>query len=297
MKFNNLTLKKELSYELMLLPALLGYLVFFVYPVISSFVMSMTDWHIARQQTSFIGLDNFVRLFQDEEILGGMKNSILYAVLMTIIQNILAVPLAVALDRKLKSKNLLRMVFFSPAVLSILVVGYLWSFIMSPTDYGLLNQVVQIFGAEKVNWLGDENIALISVLATQVWQWTGWAMVIYVANLQGIPKDHYEAATIDGANSWQTFWKITLPQLFPSFTFNLVMSMIGGLKVFDVVYAMTNGGPGHATETITIVLLKRAFTEGEFGLACAFSVVFFALIMVISMIQVKYLQRWEDSVV
>lgn len=296
MKINKLKLKKELSYEILILPALLGYLIFFVYPVLSSFVMSTTNWHIASQDIQFIGFENFIRLFHDEEIITGIRNSILYAIIMTIVQNFLAVPLAVALNANLKSKNLLRMIFFSPAVLSILVVGYLWSYIMSPTDYGLLNQVFSFFGISKVNWLGDQNIALFSVIFTQVWQWTGWAMVIYLANLQSIPIEHHEAASIDGASSWKIFWRITLPQLVPSVTFNSVMSMIGGLKVFDVVYAMTNGGPGHATETITLVLIKRAFTEGEFGYACAFSVVFFTLILIISSIQVKYLQKWEDKV-
>ena len=297
MNFNKLNLKRELSYELLLLPALLGYLVFFIYPVISSFVMSVTDWSAASQQISFIGLENYKRLFQDEEILIGIKNSIFYALAMTVVQNGLAIPLAVVLDRNLASKNILRMIFFSPAVLSILVVGYLWSFIMAPTDYGLLNRILHFFGFGQVNWLGDEQSALMSIILTQVWQWTGWAMVIYVANLQSIPKDHYEAATIDGGSSAQIFWRITLPQLVPSVTFNSVMSMIGGLKVFDIVFAMTNGGPGHATETITTVLIKRAFAESEFGYACAFAVVFFVLIFIISTIQVKYLQKWEDKVV
>lgn len=297
MKLNTQKIKREISYEILLLPALLGYMVFFIYPVISSFVMSVTDWNLARKSISFNGFENFIRLFQDEEILIALKNSIFYAILMTVLQNTLAVPLAVALDHNLKTKNFLRMIFFSPAVLSILVVGYLWSFIMSPTDYGLLNRLLQTFGVGPVNWLGDQKIALFSVVATQIWQWTGWSMVIYLANLQSVPKEHYEAADIDGANPRQTFWRVTLPQLVPSVTFNSVMSMIGGLKVFDSVYAMTNGGPGHATETIILVLLKRAFTEGDFGYACAFSVVFFLLIFSISIIQVKYLKKWEDKVV
>ena len=259
--------------------------------------MSMTDWSLARKSIAFNGFENFVRLSRDEEILIALKNSILYAVMMTVFQNFLAVPLAVALDQDLKKRNFLRMLFFSPAVLSILVVGYLWSFMMAPTDYGLLNRFLQNFGISPVNWLGDGKIALLSIVITQVWQWTGWSMVIYLANLQSIPKEHYEAADIDGANTWQVFWRVTFPQLFPSVSFNSVMSMIGGLKVFDAVYAMTNGGPGHATETIILVLLKRAFTEGHFGYACAFSVVFFLLVFGISTIQITYLKKWEDKVV
>lgn len=296
MRLNRVTLKREIRYELLLLPALAGYLIFFIYPTISSFFYSFTDWSIYSQKVRFIGFENFIKLTQDEEIFIGIKNSVTYALLMTVLQNCLAIPLAVALDRNLKTKNILRMLFFSPAVLSILVVGFLWSYIMAPTDYGLLNRILQLIGIGKVNWLGDERIALFSIVITQLWQWTGWAMVIYLANLQSIPIELYESSNIDGASNMQNFFRITLPLMVPSVSFNAVMSMIGGLKVFDIVFAMTSGGPGFATETITMVLIKRAFTEGLYGYTCAYSIVFLILIMFASSIQIWLLQKWEDKV-
>ena len=187
------------------------------------------------------------------------------------------------------------MIFFAPAVLSTLVVGYLWSYIMAPTDYGLLNRILIGIGLEKVNWLGNPNLALFSILFTQTWQWIGWAMVIYIANLQSIPQELYECSKIDGANGWKTFWKITFPMLAPSITINCVLSIIGGLKVFDVIFAMTGGGPGHATETITTVLIKRGFTECQFGYASAIAVILFMIIAFIASIQLNYFQKWEDK--
>lgn len=289
------SLMREIHYELFLLPALLGYSLFFIYPVVSSFCYSLTDWTQFSKQIHLTGIANYIRVLGDEELLIGIKNSFIYAMLMTIFQNGLAIPLAVALDHNLKTKNLLRMIYFAPAVLSIMVVGYLWSYIMAPTDYGLINKALIAIGLWKINWLGQSNLALYSIVITQVWQWTGWAMVIYLANLQSIPMEIVECSKIDGANGWQAFWRITLPMLIPSITVNSVLSMIGGLKVFDAIFAMTGGGPGHATETITTVLIKRGFTECEFGYASAIAVTLFIVIAIISSAQLNYLQKWEDK--
>ncbi|OPH49326.1 sugar ABC transporter permease [Paenibacillus ferrarius] len=288
--------KKEFIFISFLLPALIGYSIFYMYPIINTFIYSFTDLSLYKPSMHFIGLQNYIRLFQDETVSTGIKNSIIYALAMTVLQNGLAIPLAVVLNRHLKTKNLLRLVFFAPAVLSPLVVGFLWSYIMSTTDYGLLNQLLQGVGLSKINWLGNPKLALYSVIITQVWQWTGYAMVIYLANLQGISKDYYEAAELDGAGGWVTFWKITLPLLAPSITFNTVMSMIGGLKVFDVVFAMTGGGPGHSTETIVITLMNKGISESQFGYGSAFAVVFSIIVIIVAALQIKVLKRWEDGV-
>ncbi|MBP2000161.1 raffinose/stachyose/melibiose transport system permease protein [Paenibacillus shirakamiensis] len=287
--------KRERSFFLLILPAVLIYMIFYLYPVISTFVHSFTDWSLLQKNIHFIGLDNYKALFHDDVVLTGIKNSILYAIIMTIVQNALAVPLAVALDRNLRTKNWLRMIFFAPAVLSPLVVGFLWSYIMSSLDYGPLNQILTHLGLGSVNWLGSAKLALYSVILTQVWQWTGWAMVIYLANLQGISKELFEAAHMDGANGWKTFWKITLPLLVPSITINTVLSMIGGLKVFDIIFSMTNGGPGHATESIVTVLLQRAFTDSQLGYASALGVLFSSFVMIVTVLQLRLMKRWEVS--
>lgn len=294
---NRAFLKREINYSLFLIPALAGYVVFYVIPVISSFYYSVTNISLFTKSASFIGLDNYLKILGDEQILIGIKNSFIYAVMMTIFQNGLAIPLAVALDAKLKTRNLLRMIFFAPAVFSSLVIGYLWSYIMAPTDYGILNQAIMSFGFPKVNWLGEPGIALYSIILCQVWQWVGWAMVIYLANLQSILPDYYEAARIDGANGLQAFCHITFPMLAPSLTVNSVLSMIGGLKVFDSIFAMTQGGPGYSTTSITLVLIQRGFTEGLYGYASAIAVLLFVIIAVLSLIQLHFLQKREEKIV
>ncbi|NOU71744.1 ABC transporter permease subunit [Paenibacillus sp. LMG 31458] len=287
--------RRDLVFIGFILPAFIGYLIFYLYPMFATFIYSFTDWTGYRKEINFVGLDNFVKLFHDEDVTIGIKNSVIYALAMTIFQNGLAIPLAVALHRPLKSRNLLRTIFFLPAILSPMVVGFLWSYIMSATDHGVLNQLLVSVGFNKVNWLGDPDLALYSVIFTQIWQWTGYAMVIYLANLQGISKELYESAGIDGTNGWQNFWYITLPMLIPAITFNTVMSMIGGLKVFDVIFAMTHGGPGHSTETIVMTLITKGITHAQYGYGSAFAVVFSLLIMLITFIQLRVLKRWEEK--
>lgn len=285
--------KKQLSYIVLIVPAFLVYALFYLYPVISTFAYSFTDWSLISKNTSFVGFDNYKALLEDDVVGIGIRNSIVYAILMTIIQNALAIPLAVALDRHLFTKNILRAIFFAPAVLSPLVVGFLWSYIMSSLEYGPFNLILKMIGLEPVNWLGEPKIALYSILLTQVWQWTGWAMVIYLANLQGISRELYESASIDGASRWKSFWKVTLPLLIPSITINTVLSMVGGLKVFDIIYSLTSGGPGHATESIVTVILYRAFTDNKLGYASSFAVVFTLFVIIVTSIQLRLMKRWE----
>lgn len=164
--------------------------------------------------------------------------------MITVVQNTLAIFFAVLLNQKLFMADVAKSVFFLPAVLSILVVGYLFQYIMTSADYGLLNNILRSFGGKPVNWLGSNKLALYSVLATQVWQWIGWSMVIYIANLKSTDPGLYEAARMDGAGGLKLFSWITLPLLYPAASFNILMSLIGGLKVFDAVFAMTKGGAG-----------------------------------------------------
>lgn len=280
----------------MLLPALLGYAVFFLYPALANFYYSLTDWSHFRPGARWVGLDQYRRLAGDEQIWLGVRNSLLFAAVTTLFQSVLSVPLALALDRKLRTVSLLRLTFVAPSVLSSLVIGYLWMFLMSPTEYGALNRLLHVFGLEKINWLGDPGWALYSVALTQIWQWTGWTMLIVLANLQSIPKDLYEAADLDGAGPLRRFWNVTLPQLYPSISMNAVLTMISGLKVFDIIFAMTKGGPGHATESMTTLIMARGFGEGMYGYASAYSVLFFGLIAAVTAILLGIFRKWRTSV-
>jgi raffinose/stachyose/melibiose transport system permease protein len=177
-------------------------------------------------------------------------------------------------------------------VLSVLVVGYLWSFIFSSNDFGLLNTLLRSVGFVNVNWLGDPALALGAIIATQVWQWFGYQMVIYLAALQTINEDLYEAAALDGAGRWRSFLTVTLPGLIPAFQITIVTGLIAGLKVFDIVIAMTNGGPGYATETV-LTLMYRKFSEGNYGLGAAFGILFLIVSLLIGGLLLRLFRRLE----
>ncbi len=221
-----------------------------------------------------------------------------YALLITVVQNMLAIVLATLLNVKSKAASIVKSLAFLPAVISIMVVGYLFQYIMTSADGGLLNSILMALNLEPVNWLGgDKDIALYSVLITQVWQWTGWSMVIYIANLKSIDASLYEAAQVDGgANSLQKFFRITLPLLYPAVSFNVLMSLIGGMKMFDAVFVMTKGGPGYATETIMTTLIREGFNNGKIAYACAFAVVFFVVVFVLTKFIVYFLNKWEEAI-
>lgn len=261
------------------------------------FYYSVTDYSVAKMtDLNFIGFVNFTKVFDNDLLMAGFKNSLLYAILMTVFQTAFGIILAVLLDRKLKTRNLLRSAFFLPAVFSPLVIGFLWNYLMSTSDFGLINRALTALGLGKINFLGDADIALYSVVVTQLWQWTGWAMVIFLANLQSISKDLYEAAEIDGATPWRKFWGVTLPLLQPSVNVVAVTAMIGGLKVFDIIMALTDGGPGNATQTIMTAYIKTSFTEGAYNEGAASGVVFFVVVMIITLLLMKALGKWGRNV-
>lgn len=290
------TKKKETIYLFMILPAFIGFVGLFIVPTLMSVLYSFTNWSVYNPNISFVGFDNYQSLFQDAKTIAAIKNSIKYAALITVIQNGLSILFAVILMKKVFMANVLKSVFFLPAVLSVLVVGFLFQFIMTSADYGLLNNILAVFGLGPVNWLGDSKIALYSVLATQVWQWTGWSMVIYSANIKSIDTALYEAANIDGANKRQLFFRVILPLLYPAASFNILMSLIGGLKVFDAVFAMTKGGPGYASETIMTTLIREGFNSGRNAYACAFAVVFFVIVFIMTKLITYLLDKWEEGI-
>ncbi|MCD9022651.1 sugar ABC transporter permease [Cohnella sp. NL03-T5] len=280
-----------------ILPALLFYVLFCVYPFVTMFYYSVTDYSVSKQTNlDYVGLRNYIEIWDNDLLLYGIKNSIVYALLMTVFQTAFGILLAVALDKKLKTRNILRSVFFLPAVFSPLVIGFLWNYLMSTSDFGLINQGLTSIGLSKINFLGDSDLALYSVVFTQLWQWTGWAMVIFLANLQSISKDYYEAAEIDGATASHQFWKITLPLLQPSVSVVAITAMIGGLKVFDIIMSLTNGGPGNATETIMTAFIKTSFSEGFYGYGAAFGVVFFVAVLLLTMLLMQFLRKWGEKI-
>ena len=283
-------------FVIFILPALIIYLLFSITPFLYTIYYSFTDYTDMNPiNLHFVGLKNYIKVLQTPVMLAAIKNSVIYAILLTGFQTLLGLPLAFVLNQKLKSRNLLRAVFFFPAVFSSLIIGYLWNFIMSSSDFGLINNILHQLGLGTLNFFTSKN-ALYSVILTQIWQWTGWAMVIFLANLQSISPDLYEAAEIDGANGLKKFMYVTLPLMCPSVKIVIVTGLIGGLKVFDIIYSMTSGGPGDATQTVMTVMMKKGISEGFYSTGSAFGVCFFIIVLAISAIVTKLMGKWSEAI-
>lgn len=279
-----------------ILPAFIIYLLFSILPFLYTFFYSLTDYtDINPVDLHFVGLANYKKVFETGVMKVAIKNSLTYAVVITFFQSLVALPLAVVLNAKLKTRNLLRAMYFFPAVFSALIIGYLWNFIMSSSDYGLINNLLHSLGFGTFNFFTAQR-ALFSVIFTQVWQWAGWAMVIYLANLQGISPDLYEAADIDGAGGLKKFFYVTLPLMCPSVKIVIVTSLIGGMKVFDIIYSMTSGGPGNATETVMTVMMKKGISDGFYSTGAAFGICFFIIVMLISGVVTKLMGKWSEAI-
>lgn len=283
-------------FVIFILPALIIYLLFSITPFLYTIYYSFTDYTDMNPiNLHFVGLKNYIKVLQTPVMLAAIKNSVIYAILLTGFQTLLGLPLAFVLNQKLKSRNLLRAVFFFPAVFSSLIIGYLWNFIMSSSDFGLINNILHQLGLGTLNFFTSKN-ALYSVILTQIWQWTGWAMVIFLADLQSISPDLYEAAEIDGANGLKKFMYVTLPLMCPSVKIVIVTGLIGGMKVFDIIYSMTSGGPGDATQTVMTVMMKKGISEGFYSTGSAFGVCFFIIVLAISAIVTKLMGKWSEAI-
>ncbi len=281
---------------LFILPALVIYLTFSILPFFFTFIYSFTDYSdIKITNLDFVGLKNYLTVLQTPLMKIAIKNSLIYAVVLTGFQVILGLPLAAILNKRLKTRNVLRAVYFFPAVFSSLIIGYLWNFILSSSDYGLINNLLHQLGINTVNFFTADR-ALYSVIFTQIWQWTGWAMVIFLANLQGISPELYEAAAIDGADGRQRFFRITLPLMCPSVKIIVVTGLIGGMKAFDAIYSMTSGGPGNATETVMTVMMDKGISDGFYSVGSAFGVCFFIIVLIISGFTNKLMSKWSEAI-
>lgn len=256
---------------------------------------ALTDWDGLNPSFSFVGLDNFAEIPRDPDAVQAIWHTLLIAVSITVIQNGFGLLLALGVNTVIKSRNLLRVFLFAPAVVTPIVTAYLWRNLLGPE--GAVNSLLAAVGLAswQQDWLGDPQLALWSVVAVIVWQFGGYSMVIFLAGLQSVPKEIYEAAIMDGGGPIRRFWSVTRPLLAPAFTINLMLSIIGGIKLFDQVYALTGGGPGHATDTISTLIYKDAFTLGEFGYSIALAVVLTVIVAIASTGQYLVLSRNERA--
>jgi raffinose/stachyose/melibiose transport system permease protein len=257
---------------------------------------AFTDWDGLSPTFSWIGFGNFAEMLDDPAATQAVWHTLVIAVAITVIQNGVGLLLALGVNSIIKSRNVLRVLLFAPAVVTPIVSAYLWRNLLGPD--GAVNSLLGAVGLDswRQDWLGDPDIALWSVVGVIVWQFSGYSMVIFLAGLQSIPHEIHEAAAIDGAGAIRRFWSVTRPLLAPAFTINLMLSIIGGIKLFDQVYALTGGGPGHATDTLSTLIYKDAFTLGEFGYSIGLAVVLTIVVSVASTGQYLGLSRAEKAV-
>lgn len=267
-------------------PALFGFVVFLLGPVVVSLLMGFAEWDLLTSPR-WVGVGNYTALFKDEIFLISLKNTLFWVVYYVPASIVLSLGLALAMNLPLRGIGVFRAVFYIPVISPLLAVALLFVWLYNP-DFGLINFVLSKIGLPPLGWLTDERMALPSIAIMAVWKNVGWNMVIFLAALQNIPRHLYEAAIVDGANSIQRFWKITLPLLTPATFFIVVISLIGAFQVFGEVYIMTNGGPGYATHTLAYYLWVNAFRYNQMGYASAIAVIMFLLILLATLLQFRF---------
>lgn len=292
---NKLTTAKIYPYWF-LLPGGLIFIVFFILPTLGSFVFAFTNWNSFNPSifnAKFIYFDNFKDIITDPSLNIAFRNTFIFAILTTVLKCFFGLLLALLVNMQLKVKSYLRTIFFFPCVICSVAVGLIFLSLYNPST-GLVNRTLDLIGLGvlKHDWLGQLNLVIFSVCGAEVWKWSGYNMIIFVAGLSGISNDIIEAGQIDGCNAFQKFRYITFPLIRSSLNINIVLSVISGLKVFDIVYAVTNGGPGHASETFNTVVFKK-FSQGFFGLSTAEGLLLFVLVMIIALPLNRYLMKKE----
>jgi raffinose/stachyose/melibiose transport system permease protein len=265
-----------------LAPALLIYLVFAILPILQSFYYSLMEWN-GFSAMKFVGLDNFVQLFQDSLFWNSVKNNI-YVVLASVFGQVpIALFIALLLNRKIKGLKIFRTIGFLPVVLSTVVISLTWSLIFN-SEQGLINELFRAVGLDFLaqNWLGDTKFSMIAVLVVVIWQFVGLYLIIFLAALQNVPQEVLEAAKIDGASEWTTTWKITIPMIWDTIIVAVILAISGSLKTFDLIYVMTHGGPAHSTDVMALYMFNETFSKLQYGYGSAVSVVifFFSLILI-----------------
>lgn len=287
---------RKLYSPLFLAPALVLYTILFIIPSLTGLGFSFTNWNINRQGIRFIGLDNYREvLFSSGPYLVSILHTFSFAAVTVVLKTVLGLVLALLLNEGIRSKNQLRTIFFIPYTLSPLIIGIVFVAILAPE--GPLNAILQFLGLGRWThaWLVESGTALFSTMGVEIWRMTGWNMVVFLAGLQMIPKEYYEAASIDGATPWKKFKEITVTFLMPSINITLVLNIIQGIKVFDIIYALTGGGPGQLTEVINTQVF-REFSDGRYGMSNTLSVIVTVFTLMVALAMKNTLTgRQEDS--
>lgn len=288
--------KKHQNLTLLLFaaPALIVYLVFKLYPAISGIYYSMTDWNGLSKTYHFIGLKNFFEMMGDTYFWNSMWFTFKYVIVMVVVANAAALTLAVAIESRNHAKGLFRTIFYMPNMISMVIGGYMWMFIFTKVLYYIAdNWGVAFFDK---SWIGDPKYAFIAIIIVAAWGAVGYLMIIYMAALQGVPSEQKEAAALDGAGSWKRFWSVTFPLIQHAVTICIFWTLNSGFQVFDVIYSLTGGGPGRATQSAAINIYEEAFQGNiRYGYATAKSTMLFLIVLVITAVQLNLMKSKEQE--
>jgi len=281
-----------------LAPYMTFFLVFSIVPIFYGLFVSFHDWTLIGKQ-AFVGLENYVYALNDKDFWLSLWHTTFFVLLSTPLLVLVSFALSLILDSRIKGRTFLRTVYFMPNILSVAVISYIWIFVLQPYS-GLLNSLLRkvglLVGETELFWLADPNLAWVSIVVITVWWTQGFNMIVFLAGLQGIPADHYEAATIDGANAWNRLLYITLPAMRSLIVLVTVLTTIASFKVFGQVWLVTRGGPANETRTMIQYIYETGFSANDLGLATAMSFIFFVLLVALAFLQFKFFSGKEEGV-
>ena len=288
--------KKKIYPQWFLIVPLLLYIAFFLFPSVLGVLYSFTDWNSRTSVNGlhFIGLQNYIEIFtSNKDYASGISHTLMFTVISNVVKLIPALFLAILLQEGIKGKGVYRTLFYLPSILPFVIIGLVFKSVLN-YNTGLLNMILDTLqlGFLKQKWLSDLDVVWKSIFGVDAWRGIGYVMTIFIAGLNAIPKSYYEAAEIDGANFWHKLWFITLPMMTGSIMINLVFGITYGLKVFDIVYVLTNGGPGHATEVLTTYAFQL-YSNGQYGMSTALNAILLVITAVIGVAVVKVMTRRE----
>lgn len=279
--------------KLFIAPAFIIYTVLMIIPIIGAFGLSFTDWNGISADYDFVGIQNYLSMLSDARLGNAVAVTLKITVTVVLVVNILGLFIAILLSQAGKLTNIFRSVFFLPYVLSTVAISFIWLAILSYT--GVLNSLLEIVGLGNLinDYIGNAPNAIKSICIIEIWRTLGFHMVLYLASIQTVPRDLYEACIVDGGNKWQQFRYVTLPMIVPGITISVIMSIMTEMKQYDIVKVITNGGPGYSTETITYNIVTQAFGNNMLGYSSAIAVFLFVIIAAISVLQIQLSKKLE----
>lgn len=283
---------KDISTVLMfVLPAVIPLTVFWIYPMIKSIFISFTDWDYITSDYNIVGLANYKDLFSDPAFFDSLKNTLVFTLGTLIPTIVLGLAIAVVLKKNIKGGALYKAIIFSPWITPTVAISIVWSWILEP-EYGLANYLLKLFNLPQLQWLKSSDTAMLGVIIVTVWKGLGWAMVFYLTALEKVPHEIYEAADVDGADSWRKFRSITLPLISPTTFFLTIITTINSLQAYDQIQVLTQGGPSGSTRTILYLYYQTAFENFNIGKATSIAVVMLIITASLSLIQFAASKRW-----